>query len=851
MSSLVLLIDDSNKSVVTDNTKPFFRFYVESEKNDIKITSTNFSLSNGYKKSDFNELGFEYDGKPLEKRTSYTATLDVLLSDGEKISSSLNFETGKLNEPWIGKWISDPLYSFKEKKISPKPLTFRKKFSIDKEIKDAKLYLTALGIYEIDLNGKKVGNRFLAPGYTSYENTLLYQTYDIKEQLKKDNLLLIYVGGGWAVGSFVMTRANRIYAKKQAILGEIHITYVDGEEEIVPTDSSFEVTTDSPYKDIDIYDGEEFDATWKEENASFHQAGLEKIRISPAIIADDGASVINHEKLDGKYLHTLKDGTHVYDFGQNFAGVAHLKLKNAKEGEKVLITHAELLKDDGSLNRELLRSAKERAVLITKEGEQEYEPRMSIFGFRYMGIKGLKKEDIEICAYARYSDIETSGSFSCSNEKINRLQQNILWSAKSNFVDIPTDCPQRDERMGWTGDIALFSPTACWNFNISRFLKKWLRDLRSEQNKGGGIGNTVPHKGYTFPITMPAMAIAFWGDASTLVPFALYDHYGDKKIIEESYDSMKRYCLAEKFWANLYGKHYIFRLPGMFAFGDWVAPDEPKMSGWQARNDVTGTASLKNMSMLVAKAADILGKEEDKKKFEEISKKTSSAFVKAFFDKDGNFKKKEYQTAFVLPLYYNMFPESLKEKEGDTLANLVKKNDYKVLTGFPGTPYLLFALADNNHLAEAYNVLLNEKCPSWLFEVKKGATTIWERFDAMKDDGEEGNLGQNDGTHGMVSFNHYASGSVGDFLYRRVLGIEAIEPGYHRFLFRPHLGGNLTNAEGKTLTPYGQIEAKWSIEEGRIKMNIKVPLSTICELVSPKGEKILLSQGKHEFVFDL
>lgn len=404
-SKVILLIDDSKKSIVTDNNKPYFRFYIDTDENNISIKNVSFALSNGYKKNDFDERGFEYDGKPLEAYHSYLATIDVSLSNGENIKGKLSFSMGKMNEKWQGKWISDPAYSFSEKKVSPKPMTFKKKFIAKKPIKEAKMYFTALGIYEIDFNGKKLGDRYLAPGYTSYEYALLYQTYDLTNLLKEENELIIYVGGGWAVGSFVMNRTNRIYADKQAIKGEVHITYEDGEEEIIGTDSSFDVTLDSPYKDIDIYDGEEYNAAWKKDEVEWHKASEEEVKISPKLIADDGAPVIAHEKMPCKYLHTLEDGTHIFDFEQNFAGVVHLDIKDAKENDEILITHAEILKPNGELNKDLLRTAKARALYHSKEGKQEYEPRMSSFGFRYVGIKGIDKDKFSIYGVARYSDI--------------------------------------------------------------------------------------------------------------------------------------------------------------------------------------------------------------------------------------------------------------------------------------------------------------------------------------------------------------------------------------------------------------------------------------------------------------
>ena len=845
-----LYVEDSLTPIVSDVTSPSVRFTLTSDKAESELKNATVSLSNGESFS----LGKTSSGRvsftKLQPFTVYRLTVVVEDSLGEKAEKSIVFETGRLSTPWEGKWITDTAYSFTEKKVSPKPISFFKSFETKGVVRRACIYATALGLYQFDLNGKPVGDRYLTPGFTSYKSQLLYQSYDITSLLKKENHLEAHLGGGWAVGSYVMNRVNRVTAPRQALLAEIRITYEDGSVETLGTDPSW-LLYESPYKEIDIYDGETFDARIDPLKADKRPSGVESVKINPSIEADYGVAVKNQIKMEPISKTVLQDGTIVYDFGQNFAGVVHAEIKNAKEGQQIEFTHAEILKADGSLNRALLRSAKAHALYIAKEGKQTYEPRMSYMGFRYVGVTGIEEKDIELYAYARFSDIEQTGDFACSNEKLNRLQQNILWSSRSNFVEIPTDCPQRDERMGWTGDIALFAKTAAWNFDTPRFLKKWLRDLRSEQLKTGGVPNTIPNQGYGFPVTMPKMAIDFWGDASVLVPYSLYEHYGDEEILKISYPSMVKYAKAEKFWANIWGLgkyRYIWHTPALFHFGDWVSPDEPKMSGWQARSRYTATASLFHMSDLVSKAATILDKKEDAAFFAKVAKKTRNAYNSVFFDKDYQIKKKPFQTAYVLPLYFNMVEGEQKQKAADHLAELAKANDYTIGTGFPGTPYILFALADNGHLEEAYKMLLCEKSPSWLYEVKMGGTTIWERFDAIKEGGE-GNLGQDDGTGGMVSFNHYASGAVGDFFYRRILGIEEIEPGYRSFRFAPAFGGDITSAKGHTLTPYGTIEASWKKEGDLLKADIAVPYGATCEV--KVGEPKTLKQGKHHLEIKL
>ena len=542
---------------------------------------------------------------------------------------------------------------------------------------------------------------------------------------------------------------------------------------------------------------------------------------------------------------TEVDGKLIYDFGQNFAGVVHLTI-NGKRGQVVTVKHAELLNPDGSLNVKFLRTAKATATYTCVDGIQTYSPRLTYMGFRYISIEGIARENIEVAALALYSDVEQTGDFECSEPMLNRLQQNILWSSKSNFVDIPTDCPQRDERMGWTGDIAVFSPVACYNFNMSRFLNKWMLDLQAEQLPSGGVPNTIPLHGFGFPATMPVMAVAWWDDACVLVPWNEYRARGDAEILRKYYPGMKKYIKACCFWAGLLstGKNkYIWNVPGMLCFGDWVAPDVPQMSQWQARGKWTGTASLRNCSSLVAKIARILGEESDAVYYEDLSAKVADAYCSVLTDGIGKLLE-EFQTAYVLPLHLDMFPDaSVKAKAAQNLVDLVRGSDYCIGTGFPGTPYILFALADNGHVDTAYKMLLNTKCPSWLYQVKMGATTIWERWDGLDENGECP-IGD-DGTDIMISYNHYASGAVGDFLYRRVAGIEALEPGYKTFKVEPILGGDLTWAKSHVLTPYGRIATQWKIESGVFTVETQVPMGTTCQLTLPNGNTLTLPSGSH------
>lgn len=827
-----LTVEHLAEGCVTDRPDPEVSFRLMSDRKNVTLKQARISV-NGWSVKTDSQILIPYRGNKLQPFTEYQVRVEAEDNTGEKAQAETVFETGRMETPWKAEWITDGEYSFTDKKVSPVPMMFRKKFKCIKKVKEAKIYASALGIYELIVNGKKAGDRYFAPGFTSYRHEMQYQVYDVTDMLSGDNTLTAVVSGGWAVGSFVFTRVNRHDADRQAFLAELRITYEDGMQEVIGTDDSWEVTEDGPYRMADIYDGETYDASVDVEKIPWRKAAPEKLRFVPDLRADYSSPVRAHEEMHPVARTKLADGTLIYDFGQNFAGVIKLKIQG-KKGQVITVRHAEILNKDGSLNVEFLRTAKATAAYTCRDGQQEYSPRFTYMGFRYASVSGISEENIEVSALALYSDIEKIGGFTCSDEMLNRLQKNIIWSSRSNFVEIPTDCPQRDERMGWTGDIAVFAPTACFNFDISRFIKKWLIDVRAEQLPTGGIPNTVPAQGYGFPATMPAMAVDWWGDACVLVPWAQYMAQGDIQVLKDMYPVMKKYVKACRFWAGFgVGKHrYIWNTPSVLHFGDWVAPDVPKMSQWQKRSKWTATASLYNTSRITAMTADILGEKEDAEYFKKLSDKVADAYVSVFTDGKGKMKE-EFQTAYVLPLWFKIFPEDAQKKAAENLAQLAGRSDYCIGTGFPGTPYILFALADNGQEETAFKMLMNTKCPSWLYEVKSGATTIWERWDGLDENGECPI--SDDGTDMMISYNHYASGAVGAFLYERIAGIQAIEPGYRTFRIRPLAGGGITSARGSTDSPYGKIVSDWKIEEGIFSLDIEVPAGTKCAVTLPDG----------------
>lgn len=841
---------DGVKYEVTD-LSPRFQFALHSDIKDTFLKEATLSFSNGEVIKTTSQTDILYNGKKLEPFTEYKVTLSVIDNHDDEATKTLSFKTGKLNSTFIGKWISDSQYQFTEKRVSPKVMAFRKEFIVTKKIKSCTICSTALGIYNLYLNGNKVGDTYFAPGFTSYHNNLQYQVYDVKDLIQDGtNNLLIYVAGGWAIGSFVFTRVNRYYHDRQALLLDMHIKYEDDSEEVISSNETFNVTMDTPYELADLYDGETYDANLENKGVFVHKASIEKLDFTPELLADYSSPVKVRDTLKPTYLKDIGNQS-IYDFKQNFAGIINLKIKGAKGGERIVIHHAEVLNSDGTLNLSLLRTAKATLTYICKEGDQEYHPSFTYMGFRYISIEGIDKDKVIIEGLLLSSLDKSHSEFECDNELLNRLEKNIHYSALSNFMDIPTDCPQRDERMGWTGDISIFSDTACYQYSIDRFLRKWLKDVKKEQLKTGGLPNTVPIHGYGFPATMPKMAIDFWGDAVLTVPYSLYMNYGDKSILSTMYDSMKKYVKACKFWANIgIGKHrYIWHTPSMFHFGDWVSPDVDKMSAWQKRSKFTATASLYHTSSLLSHIASILGKDEDSKYFKKLSMKVADSYSSIFMDKDGRLKKEQFQTGYVLPIAFDMLDEIKKKGALKNLVELVKKNDYCIGTGFPGTPYILFALIDNGYSDVAYKMLLNTKAPSWLYGVKAGGTTIFEKFDGLNEDGTARK--STDGTDNMISFNHYASGSVGEFLYTRLAGLRIIEPGYKSFEIKPIFTDEIKYVKTKTHSVYGDISLSYHHDGKQGKIDFTVPVSTKCKLSLPNQEEQIFTSGSYSIEFTM
>lgn len=851
-------IDGLTENIITDNARPRFSVKAESSRqNDrcdawqIIVVCQDKTLWNSGKQTG-DALHIPYQGRPLMPEMEYKVSVKLWNTGGECAEEKASFRTGLMGTDWRGKWITHPTFSC-GKKVNPPAFAFRKKITVQKEIRSAFVYVTALGVYTLEVNGNPVGQDVLAPGYTSYKNQIQYQVYSVGKLLpqgKKTAVLQATVAGGWAVATFGPLGTGQHAGKKQALLLELHLEYSDGSKEVIGTDESWRVTSEGPVRETSIYDGEVYDARIGLCGAAAKESFVKCLVLKKSPTEELTATYgLLPQRIARKEPISERKGKKgwIFDFGQNFSGVIVLRLKG-KAGQKLMVRHAEVL-IDGELFTQPLRTAKARVEYICRDGLQEYTPRYTYMGFRYAEVCGIERENFEIQADVISSIREVAGAFSCSNPDITRLQENIKWGGLSNFVDIPTDCPQRDERLGWTGDIAVFASTACFNFRMDRFLKKWLKDMRSEQGKHGGIPFVVPNEMFV------RIASAGWGDSCVMVPWALYMDTGDISVIEDNFDMVARYLkqvekMAHRF--SLGDKQYVWDWG--FSFGDWLTYGETQLQ-WMKKRPWVSTAYYANSCGIAAKMAKLLGREQESRQYTLLRRDIIRAYRKYFTDGKGTIRD-GFQTAYVCPMYFDMVEGREKKQYARNLAALVEAADNHLTTGFLGTPYLLFALSDSGYADRAYEVLLQDTCPSWLYEVKAGATTIWERWDALRPDGTvnlgEGNVKDISDSNvnlggGMVSFNHYANGAVGDWLYRRMAGIEAMDAGYKTVKIQPVIGGDITWVECAKETPYGKLEVRWERKEGLFVMNVKIPFAVTAEITTPDGITRRAGSGEYHY----
>jgi len=761
------------------------------------------------------------------------------------------WEMGLLHpSDWKANWITPDWMTEKWDEYPTKSPMLRKAFQLDKKIVLARLYATSLGLYEMQINGKVVGDQVLAPGWTEYDARLNYETYDVTKMLRTgENAMGAMIGDGWFRGHLGWTSATShdIYGSRLALLAQLQITYADGSTEVVGTDNTWKAST-GPIISSEIYDGETYDA--RLEKTGWSQPGYDDHTWSSTLLLDHSKAILVAPKgpamrrmMEIKPLGILHtpSGETVFDMGQNIAGWVRLKVKGPA-GATVTLRHGEVLDKDGNLYLENLRRAKQTVTYTLKGGDEEtYEPHFTYQGFRYVGVKGYPGELTldSITGVVLYADMEQTGEWESSDGRLNRLQQNIIWSQRGNFLAIPSDCPQRDERLGWTADVQMFAPAASFNYNVDGFLAGWLRDLAADQKPDGDLPNTIPDWRH-IRLESFSESRSGWGDSSVIVPWTLYLSFGDKRVLEDQYPSMKKWVE----WLRSRNPDLIVHNP-MNQHGDWLAYASPSATvneypGATTGLDLAATAYFAHSADLLAQVAAVLGKQEDVKTYRTLFEQIKATWDHEFVTPAGRVGENT-QTAYTLALAFNLLPAEMRKEAAGRLADNRIPGDYEtkayhLTTGLMGTPLITFALSDGGEVDTAYKLLEQDTYPSWLWPITMGATTMWERWDAQKADGTMQDLNMN-------SFNHYARGAIGDWMYRVVAGIDLdpADPGYHHVLIRPQPGGQLLFVRAKLETGYGEIASSWEVTGDSLRVTVKVPPNTHATVRLPSA---LLSDVK-------
>ncbi len=769
-----------------------------------------------------------YAGSPLESNQRYTWQVRVWdnLGNVSAWSTPAFWHTAFFSpSDWKARWIKA---GFEEDTLSRPSPYFRRNFNLKKQVKSATAFITAQGLYEARLNGKRIGDLYLTPFWTAYQKRLQYQVYDVTQLLQQgENTVGAVLGSGWFRGFLAWSNHKNIYGKELALLFQMEITYIDGSKETIISDENWKSNTGSILYS-EIYHGETIDAR-KEEKAwdtpKFNDSQWTGVRLADykgELLATYNEGIRKQETFKPIKIFKTPKGEQVIDFGQNLVGWVQVRV-SGKAGDKITLYHAEVLDKQGNFYTENLRVAKQKNEYILKgEGEEFFEPHFTFQGFRYIKIENFSGEikPEMFTAVALYSDMKKTGEFTSSHPLINQLQHNIQWGQNGNFLDVPTDCPQRDERLGWTGDAQAFARTATFNRRVHNFFAKWLKDVAIDQAEANGaVPFVVPNV-----LGKGASGSAGWADAATIIPWDMYLAYGDKQILENQYESMKSWVgFMEKNSTN-----YLWNRG--FHFGDWLF--------YRPHDDNDGRAAVTDKYLiaqcffahstnLVLKTAKVLGKADDIDKYAMLLKNIKDAFMKEYMTPSGRLVSST-QTAYVLALNFDMLPEHLRPQAAERLAENVKSYGNHLTTGFLGTPYLCHVLTRFGYLDVAYDLLLQETYPSWLYPVKMGATTIWERWDGIKPDSSFQ-------TPTMNSFNHYAYGAIGDWIYRTVTGIDTDENGvgYKKITIKPHLTTKLTHAKSEYQTYYGKIVSEWKTENGKTTFTIEIPTNTTAVISLP------------------
>ncbi len=780
-----------------------------------------------------NQMLVSFDLKP---RTRYYWQVEVKDDKGDCAKSNPAwFETGKLQEGWTAKWIGT------EENEKRMPLLY-KEFELKEKPESVRWHVCGLGLYEAYVNEKKAGREFLMPGYHCYDSFLEYQTLDVTELLSQGkNKIAVLLGEGWYKGRFGFDGDYRnLYGNQKKCIGELHIRYANGQEECIVTDSSWKAE-ESSICENGIYDGEHIDETLEHKMLS-----VEEIEETRPLVERFNPKIHKVEEFQPVSVKQ-EDEALLLDFGETVTG--WVEITGAFEtGQKVMMQYGEVLQK-GRFYRDNLRTAKAEFTYVSKGKGENIRPHFTYYGFRYVKIKGLNPEkEYKFTAYRIMSDIERTGWVATDHDKVNHLLENTLRSQKCNFLDIPTDCPQRDERMGWTGDAGIFASTACFHMDSGSFFHHYMKNMQAEQEKcNGAIPFFVPRpkvkkEEHTNPFYLDSGA-AVWGDAATLIPWKLYQFYGDKAMLEEQYPVMKAWVDYE------YERTKENEIPYLWQndrqLGDWLALDNGNINNPIGKTDSGFIASVYHYwsTKMVKEAAESLGLEESKV-YAEREKEIRNAILNYYFP-DKKFCLEYTQTACALLLYLKLYPEGEREVITAKLAELLKKNNGHLNTGFVGTPILCMALSENGQNQLAYDLLLNEDYPGWLHEVNLGATTVWERWNSLEEDGSISGTGMN-------SLNHYAYGSIAEWIYRYMCGLNPSIGEAVKMTIYPMPDQRFKKAEGSWRSVFGKYVCAWNWKsEQEVVCNIEVPFNANARFILPDGTEEILDCGKYEKILNM
>ena len=722
----------------------------------------------------------------------------------------------------------------------------RHEFEVDRLPVRASLQVTAVGLIEPHLNGSVVGEEVLAPGWTSYRHRLMVSSHDVTGDIVTGtNAWGAVLGEGWALGRLGWEGVRNHYSDRPAAWMRLELEFADGSIDVVSTDTGFRAGTGG-VRSNSIYDGETFDARLEQDGwdrPGFDETGWGGVQVfdwpAESLVDPIAPPMRRIEELEPVAVLTTPSGRTVVDFGQNISGWVRITVEGSA-GTEIVLRHAEVM-TAGEADFETIRTALATdRYTLHGDGSETWEPRFTFHGFRYVEVTGWPGELTAdaLRAVVVHSDMTRTGWLETSDPLLNRLHANAVWSMRDNFVGVPTDCPQRDERLGWTGDINAFAPTAAFLYDVRGVLGSWLRDLAAEQRESGNVPWVVPDV-----LSTPSSPTALWSDVAVSLPWTLYREYGDEQILADAYESMAAFIRQV---AGLLDENGLWSTG--FQYGDWLDPDAPdnNPAGGKTDRHLVASAYLCRTTREMADTARILGRVEDAREFESLSERVRSAFLDEYVSTTGRVVN-ETATAYALAITFGLLDERQRKRAGDRLAEIVAKAGYTISTGFAGTPLVTDALSSTGHLDEAYLMLLETKCPSFLYPVTMGATTIWERWDSVRPDG-----GIN--PSGMTSLNHYALGAVVDWMHRTIGGLTAVEPGYRRMRIAPQPGTALTSATLRHTTVHGEVRVQWAIVARAVELSISIPAGTDAEVVlplHPDGLIVAVQAGEHRWTYEL